>query len=183
MAFPAFLDTCTLFGGYLCDTLLRIAEAGAFRPLWSTDVLEELKRSLIRRGLASDNVARRISAMRKAFPDAETAGYEHLIPRMTCDQKDRHILAAAVRANAQVIVTFNTVDFPEPSVKPYEIGVVTPDDFMLDQLDLYPGQVMAALRRQSQDYKNPDLAERDVLARLAVAGVPRFPDEARRHLE
>ena len=92
-------------------------------------------------------------------------------------------MAAAVRANAQVIVTFNTVDFPEPSVKPYEIGVVTPDDFMLDQLDLYPGQVMAALRRQSQDYKNPDLAERDVLARLAVAGVPRFPDEARRHLE
>ena len=33
MAFPAFLDTCTLFGAYLCDTLLRLAEAEAFRPL------------------------------------------------------------------------------------------------------------------------------------------------------
>jgi hypothetical protein len=37
MAFPAFLDTCTLFGAYLCDTLLRLAEAEAFRPLWSAD--------------------------------------------------------------------------------------------------------------------------------------------------
>lgn len=33
--FPAFLDTCTLFGAYLCDTLLRLAEAGTFCPQWS----------------------------------------------------------------------------------------------------------------------------------------------------
>jgi hypothetical protein len=42
VAFPAFLDTCVLYPAYLCDTLLRLAEAAAYRPLWSDDVLAEL---------------------------------------------------------------------------------------------------------------------------------------------
>jgi hypothetical protein len=33
VAFPAFLDACTLYPAYLCDTLLRLAEASAYRPL------------------------------------------------------------------------------------------------------------------------------------------------------
>jgi PIN domain len=44
--FPAFLDTCTLYGAYLCDSLLRLAEAGTYRPLWSADILDELERVL-----------------------------------------------------------------------------------------------------------------------------------------
>jgi hypothetical protein len=52
MHFPAFLDTCTLFGAYLCDTLLRLAEAEVYRPLWSAQVLEELDRNLRLRGAA-----------------------------------------------------------------------------------------------------------------------------------
>jgi hypothetical protein len=39
VAFPAFLDTCVLFSPTLTDTLLRIAEEGAFRPRWSSEVL------------------------------------------------------------------------------------------------------------------------------------------------
>jgi hypothetical protein len=50
VAFPAFLDTCVLYPAYLCDTLLRLAEASAYRPLWSADVFTELHRNLIDRG-------------------------------------------------------------------------------------------------------------------------------------
>lgn len=46
-AFPAFLDTCVLYPAYLCDTLLRLADAQAYRPLWSADVLTELRRNLV----------------------------------------------------------------------------------------------------------------------------------------
>ena len=181
--FPAFIDTNCLFGAYLCDTLLRLAEAGIYRPLWSAGVLEELERNLLRRGLSPDAVSYRIGQMRLWFPDAEVCGYESLIDAMTCDEKDRHVLAAAVRAEAQVLVTFNGADFPDTSLSQYDIVVSSPDDFLLDQLDLYPGHVIAALRAQAGAYKAPPMAVEDLLGRLATAGVPHFASAVARHLQ
>lgn len=120
--------------------------------------------------------------MRRAFLDAEVHGYDTLIEEMTCDAKDRHVLAAAVRSHAEVLVTFNLTDFPEASVKPHDIEVVSPDDFLLDQLDLYPGLTIAALQTQAASYTSPPMTVEDLLGRLAAAGVPRFGSEARRHL-
>jgi len=182
VAFPVLLDTNVLFGAYLCDTVLRLAEAETFRPLWSEGILEELGRNLVVRGLLAEHVERRIAQMRRAFPDALVDGYEPLVASMTCDPKDRHVLAAAVRANAEVLVTFNLSDFPPESTDPYDISAVHPDDFLLDQLDLYPGSTLRALRAQSADYSRPDMTVDAVLVQLARAGVPRFADEVRRHL-
>jgi len=134
------------------------------------------------RGLLVEHVERRIAQMRRAFPDATVDGYEPLVASMTCDPKDRHVLAAAVRANAEVLVTFNLSDFPPESTDPYDISAVHPDDFLLDQLDLYPGPTLRALRAQSADYSRPDMTVDAVLVHLARAGVPRFADEVRRHL-
>lgn len=100
MAFPAFLDTCVLYPAHLCDTLLRLAEAQTFRPLWSDDVLVELERNLVENaGLREQQVRHRIDEMRRAFDDATVTGYHELTGAMTCDEKDRHVLAAAVRTN------------------------------------------------------------------------------------
>lgn len=66
---PAFLDTCVLLKSYLCDTLLSIAEAGVYRPLWSPMVMAELERNLARRGLDEKQVAHRIDQMNQAFPE------------------------------------------------------------------------------------------------------------------
>ena len=60
-----------------------------------------------------------IRQMTEAFSDAEVTGYRSLIEGLTCDPKDRHVLAAAVRADAGAIVTFNTTDFPPESTEPY----------------------------------------------------------------
>ena len=58
--FPAFLDTCALYGAYLCDTLLCLAEAGTYRPLWSVDVLVRPKElPLPCHRLCADAVCRR----------------------------------------------------------------------------------------------------------------------------
>lgn len=182
-AFPAFLDTCSIYGGYLCDTLLRLAEAGVYRPLWSAGVLDELRRNLTEKARVADEAAAyRVSEMQQSFPDAEVRGYEPLAESMTCDPKDRHVLAAAVRGGAEVLVTFNTADFPAEPAGRYDITVVHPDDFLLDQLDLHPGAVLAALRAQAAAYKSPAMSAEDLLGRLAAAGVPRFASEARRHL-
>ena len=182
MSFPAFLDTCVLYPAYLCDTLLRLAEASAFRVLWSADVLAELRRNVMDRGVPADRIDRRIGQMTRAFPDAMVTGYESLIEGMTNEAKDRHALAAAVRANAEVLVTFNLRDFPEPALKPYDIVALHPDEFLLDTLDLYPGLTVAVLREQAAAYQREPTSVTGLLVLLERTGVPKFAAEVRRHL-
>jgi predicted nucleic acid-binding protein len=182
MAFPAFLDTCVLYPAYLCDALLRLAEASTYRPLWSADVLVQLRRNLVERGIAAERVDRRIAHMTRSFPDALVTGYESLIDAMTNDPKDRHVLAATVRANAEVLITFNMSDFPEPALKPYDVEAIHPDEFLLDQLDLYPGATIDVLRQQAAAYRRVPNTVPDILVLLERTGVPRFAAEVRRHL-
>lgn len=119
MAFSVVLDTCVLYPAHLRDTLLRLAECGLYRALWSDDIVEELRRNLVEDGVGAGSVDRLLGEMARAFPDAAVTGYRSLIDGLTCDPKDRHVLAAAVRSDAGVIVTHNTGDFPSGSVEPY----------------------------------------------------------------
>ena len=101
MAFPAFLDTCVLYPAALTDLLLRIAEHEVYRPHWSPDVVAELQRNLAE-VITEEAARRRIDAMCRAFPEASVTGYESLVDGMTCDPKDRHVLAAATHSGCQV---------------------------------------------------------------------------------
>jgi hypothetical protein len=69
VSFPAFLDTCALYGAAISDLLLELAEEGSYRPLWSTHVLDELEVNLGLR-VGSEKAQHRVGAMRSAFPDA-----------------------------------------------------------------------------------------------------------------
>lgn len=182
MAFPAFFDTCALYGSTLSDLFLWLAEGGAFRPLWSEGVMKELRKNLVDAGHDADLVDKRLGTMRMAFPDAMVSGYEDLESGMTCDPKDRHILAAAVRVNADVLVTFNLKDFAESSTEHYEIEVVHPDVFLLDQLDLYPKLTLDSLAFLTRIYEAPSVTMNELLEMLERSGVPRFVEEARRFL-
>ena len=95
---------------------MRIAEADAFRPLWSADVFAELK-SVLEREAHVDPIkaSRLIEQLQQAFPTSEVVDYDALIDAMTCHLKDRHVLAAAVAGGAQVMVTFNVQGLPRRS--------------------------------------------------------------------
>lgn len=179
MSFPALLDTNVLYGALLNDFFLELADRGLYRPLWSADILEELRRNLIRGGEGDRLVEKRIATMATYFPDAMVDGYESLIPSMTCDPKDRHVLAAAVRGGAEVLVTFNLRDFPEASTAPFDVEVVHPEDFLLDQLDLHHAPTLRALVELVDGYNSPAMTIDDYLLVLTRAGVPRFADAAR----
>lgn len=159
-----------------------MAERGRFRPLWSERILEELSGNLTAHGLPAANTDRRISAMRRAFPDATVSGFEDRIETMMNDPKDRHVLTAGIRANCEVLVTFNLKDFPDECVAAYDIEIVHPDKFLLDQLDLYPGSTVGVLHQLIADYCSPTLEMEDLLVRLADAGVPDFASAVRRYL-
>jgi hypothetical protein len=121
----------------LCDTLLRLAEDPAFYiPKWSDVILRELQSTLQRMGYTLVQASRRITAMETSFEGAKVTGYECLVASMTNDPKDRHVLAAAVLCGAHAIVTDNVKHFPPESVKPYDLDVQTPDDFLTQQFHL-----------------------------------------------
>lgn len=180
--FTVLLDACVLVPPTLADTVLRTAESGAFGVRWSPDILQEVQRTMHKLGTTLERAQHRVAEMEEAFPLASVQDYASLQAVLTNHPKDRHVLAAALRSECHTIVTFNLKDFPPSSVEPWGVETVHPDQFLLNQLDLAPGHVLAALRQQSQDYNRPPMSISDLLARLSRSGVPEFADECRRHL-
>ncbi|OZM71362.1 PIN domain-containing protein [Amycolatopsis antarctica] len=178
MAFPVLLDACVLVPISLADLLLRLAEAGTYRPLWSAEVLDEVERNLPKLRVDAARARHRVSVMAAVFPDAEVTGHEDLIGTMTNDPKDRHVLAAAVRGDAAIIVTTNLRDFPAAALSPYDIDAVSPDGFLLDQLDLYPDTTLRCMGDLVAAKQNPAETVEDWLARFERTA-PRFVHEVR----
>nr|WP_246293295.1 PIN domain-containing protein [Naumannella cuiyingiana] len=176
---PVFLDTNVIDPVSLADTLMRLAEVDVIRPHWSADVMAELVRNLGKR-LPRENAAKRALAMEAAFPEAMVTGYESLVDGMTNDPKDRHVLAAAVHSDCQVIVTFNTGDFPDDSLAPHDLVAVHPDAFLLDQLELYPQLVRRSLQRQSAATARPRLTLLELIEHFERIGLRGFATELRR---
>jgi predicted nucleic acid-binding protein len=148
--FVAVLDTCVLYPAYLRDTLLRLADAEMYAPVWSVDILDELRRNL-QSVIDVDGVDRVVREMNGAFPDACVTDYSHLVDEQTCDKKDRHVVAAAVVIGAGVIVTANAKDFPDTSVKRYDIEIKTPDEFCRPNMscEFWRFRVLATSSRNS----------------------------------
>ena len=181
MPFKAVLDTCVLYPVHLRDTLLRLAERGLYLPLWSEDILDELTDNLNER-IAPESVERLLAEMHRSFPEAEVTGYKSLIDSMECDPKDRHVLAAAVRAEAGALVTFNTRDFPDTSTRHGMVEVICPSDFLLDLLDLAPRPVIKELQKQAEANRSHPRTLMSLLDVLDSSGVETFTAEIRRRV-
>lgn len=145
---------------------------------WTKEILDEAERNLIAARNDEERIRRRFVALRDNFDDWEIAGYEALIPSMTCHEKDRHVLAAAVRGGVDQIVTANVRDFPEPSIAAYVIEVVTPDQFFSNVLDMYPNDVVAVLHEQAAALRRPAMTISTLLSGLRRCGAPLFAAEA-----
>ncbi|QFS39498.1 PIN domain-containing protein [Burkholderia cepacia] len=172
--FTAVYDACVLYPAPLRDFLMWLALSGCFRARWSVDIHDEWKRNLLcnRADLTAAQLDRTASLMDRAIPDALVTGYEALIGGLTLpDANDRHVLAAAIRCNASVIVTFNQKDFPEEVLSIYGVEAQHPDVFVDNLFDLEPAAVVAAARRQRETLKHPPMiAERylEILQRLGM---------------
>lgn len=117
----ALLDACVLVPQRLSSLLLTFAEGGLFEPRWSEQILSETERALTEKlGVSTDRAVHRIAAMRDAFPEASVHGFEILQEGLTCHAKDRHVLAAAIAAGAETLVTANVRDFPDESCSPHD---------------------------------------------------------------
>lgn len=185
--FTAILDANVLFQANLRDTLLRAHKMGMFRVQWTPDILAEVERNLIpylaARGHrdAEAKTQRLLTTLRTVFPEAMVVGYEGLIPSMTNDEKDRHVLAAAIKGGAEVIVTHNLADVPTSALDPYGIEAQGPDEFLSNLFDLYPEGMCALLHQQAARLQNPPVGFQELLTDLSEL-VPEFVRMVRDHL-
>ncbi len=99
--------------------------------------------------------------------NALVTDYEALIPSLTNDEKDRHVLAAAIRAGAQIIVTFNLKDFPNRSLSPHEVVALHRDVFLTRLHALYPDELDRIVREQAAALTKPTRTVGQLLETLA----------------
>jgi predicted nucleic acid-binding protein len=167
-------DACVLYPAPLRDLLLRLALTDTFRARWTDRIHDEWIRAVLasRSDLNAAQLARTRALMDTAIPDALVTGYDALIEQLTLpDPDDRHVLAAAIRAQASVIVTSNLRDFPSEHLRPHGIEVQHPDAFVAQLLDLSPGSVCTAVRDQRQSLKNPPRSVRELLDTFLSLGM------------
>lgn len=98
-----------------------------------------------------EQAKRRTAQMGMAFPDALITGCDSLIPQMKNDEKDRHVLAAAIVGEVHVIVTDNTRHFPEAVLSEHGLLAQTSDDFLVHQCRLDPDAFLRVLEQQAAD--------------------------------
>lgn len=148
----ALLDANVLYAASVRDLLLRLAQADLLAPQWSDEIHNEWATNLLRNrpDLQPEAVARTRALMDLAFPLANVREYECHLPSINLpDPGDAHVLAAAIECGADVIVTYNTSDFPPGALVPYGIEALHPDDFVCRLVAANP----ATVRKVVADYR------------------------------
>ena len=172
--YGAFFDANVLYPSGLRNFLMHLALTGIFRAHWSAQVHEEWIGNLLknRPDLTRAKLERTRHLMDNALPDALVTGYEQLIDSIELpDRNDRHVLAAAIRCGASVIVTVNLRDFPKQALAEFSIEAQHPDDFVLAALEAFPELVVEAARNHRASLKNPPKTPDEYLAELDAQGL------------
>lgn len=170
--FTCVLDTNVIYPIDIRDLLLWFAHYELFTPKWSKHIFDEWKRVMEYKNVPQEEVEKRILNVNEAFPDALVENYEALIESLELpDKDDRHVLAAAIKTNANVIVTNNLKDFPSEYLASFGLTAKSADDFLTDTIDLNPDTAIEAFRMLVSNKRNPDLDEFQVLERYRNIGL------------
>jgi predicted nucleic acid-binding protein len=170
--FTAVLDTNVIYPVIIRDLLFWFAYYDLYTPKWSHHIFDEWREVMQRKGVLPEEAEKRVRKANLAFPDALVQNYEGLIELLNLpDEKDRHVLAAAIKTNAHVIVSNNIKDFPEEVLENYGLKIKTVDDFLTDIIDLNPETAIEAFKEMVLNKKNPDWDEYEVLDNLRRNGL------------
>jgi hypothetical protein len=157
--FTVVYDANVLFSNRLTSLLMELSMSGLFRPRWSAHIHAEWMQAVSDKySIPVGKLEGRRSSMDAAVPDGCVTGYEELIEALTLpDKNDRHVLAAAIRCGASVIVTFNEKDFPPAIISKYGIHTRDPDTFIIEVDGVDPGTLVDAARCDFTHYRDPPL--------------------------
>lgn len=174
--YTVVFDACVLYPAPLRSFLMYLAAGGQFRARWSEDIHEEWIRNVLlnRTELNRAQLERVRALMDRHVPDALVTGYESLIEsiRGLPDEDDRHVVAAAIVAQAEGIVTFNLRDFPVEVLSVWNLRAIHPDSFITDLTELDITVVVDAARRQRASLLSPPFTPNEYLDCLLRQQLP-----------
>lgn len=162
--FICVLDTNVIYPLWIRDLLLWFAYHDLYTPKWSKHIFDEWMEVMIRKGIPESEALKRTESVNNAFPDALVKNYEPLIDSLKLpDNKDKHVLAAAIKTNANLIVTNNLKDFLEKYLADFGLSAKCADDFFTDIIDLNHEKSVRAFRDLVLIKKKPPYDEFAVL--------------------
>lgn len=167
-------DTCVLYPAPLRDLLMWLALTGMFRAKWTDRIHDEWIRAVLRhRPELKANLERTRAMMNVHVRDCLVTGYEAIVETLTLpDPDDRHVLAAAITAKANLIVTKNLNDFPAGRLAPFRIEARHPDAFVLNLFDLEEATALAAVAEHRASLQNPPKSVGEYLDTLLAQDLP-----------
>lgn len=175
--FTCVLDTNVIYPIEIRDILLWFAHYGLYTPKWSKHIFDEWENVMRRKGIREEEITKRLGTVQQAFPDAFVENYESLIGGLKLkDEKDCHVLAAAIKTNANIIVTNNLKHFPEDYLASWGLVAKNADDFVTDLIDLNPKNAVKAFIEMVSHKRNPPLDEFQVLDKLRERGLRQAAD-------
>lgn len=170
--FTCVLDTNVIYPIDIRDLLFWFASYDLFTPKWSKHIFIEWESVMRRKNVPQIEIEKRIAKAQLAFPDALVENYESLVDSLSLpDEKDRHVLAAAIKTNANMIVTNNIKDFPRDYLATFGLTAKNVDDFITDTIDLKNELAIEAFRALVLNRNNPNLDEFQVLDRFRKNGL------------
>jgi len=168
-------DASVLYPAPLRDLPMRLALIDVFRARWIADIHEEWMRNVLqsRPDLTRAQLERTRALMDANVRDCVVKDYQSMIPRLQLpDAEDRHVLAAAIRAKADVIVTFNLKDFPAEQLARYRITAQHPDGFIANLFARESAKVCEAAAAQRRSLRNPPKTREEFLDILSKQRLP-----------
>jgi len=176
--FTVFIDANVFFGARLRSLVLFMAQSKMFRARWTERVHDEWTRNVLsKRNVDVEKLEYIKSCMNRSVLNCLVTGYEPLEQSFQLpDPDDRHILAAAIKTRADLILTFNAKDFPEDVVGPLGIEICNPDDFLLDLFGISEELFIGHVKADFEHYKAPKIAFDNYVADLRKAGIPKTAD-------
>ena len=179
------MDANVLYPAPLRDFFMRLAVT-LYQPKWTASIHEEWIRNVLkdRPDLTLAQLTRTRELMDRHGGKCLVTGYEALIPTLSLpDANDRHVLAAAITAQAPIIVTFNLSDFPASTLAAYNVRAVHPDDFAESLYKAETERFVQLVRLHRQALVNPPKTALDYLATLAQCGLKKTAARLEAHRE
>ncbi len=168
------LDANLLYPFQLRNLLVQFGVDLVIAPRWTARINEEWISNLVAAGrVLRDRLLLTLDLMNHALPEAEVSGWEGHMEGLTLpDPDDCHVLAAALAAGAETILTMNLRDFPVSALAPYGVVALHPDDFLCRLHDADAELVRASAEAAHANLSRSAPSFGDYLDALEHRGLP-----------